>query len=251
VKFSGQLKDASGTPLTNVVGITFAIYSEQSGGLPLWQETQNVQFSNGRYTVFLGSNTSTGIPLEFFASGQSRWLGVTALLPGEEEQPRVVLASVPYALKAVDADTLGGLPPSSYLRADSVSGLTSPSVAVNSNKNGALSPSLGASGGTPGSAISTLGVPTTSVSTNSGGNTRGTTTNGGENGRISITDSTTASYRFVTKWSSPPVCSLTPTSDPHELGGYWVTSSTSTITANVHNPGLVTFNFHCHVATNF
>jgi hypothetical protein len=116
VKFSGVMKDATGSLLSNTVGITFAIYGEQTGGVPLWQETQNVQFSQGRYTVFLGQTASTGIPAELFASGQPRWLGVSALLPGEEEQPRVLLASVPYALKAVDADTLGGLPASAFLQ---------------------------------------------------------------------------------------------------------------------------------------
>ena len=116
VKFSGVLKDASGNLLTNTVGITFAIYSEQTGGVPLWQETQNIQFSQGRYTAFIGESTSSGIPAELFVSGQPRWLGVKALLPGETEQPRVLLASVPYALKAVDADTLGGLPASAFLQ---------------------------------------------------------------------------------------------------------------------------------------
>ena len=118
VKFSGLLKDASGNLLTNTVGIMFSIYSEQTGGVPLWQETQNVQFSQGRYTVFLGESASTGIPAELFVSGQPRWLGVRALLPDEEEQPRVLLASVPYALKAVDADTLGGLPASAFMPAN-------------------------------------------------------------------------------------------------------------------------------------
>jgi hypothetical protein len=118
VKFGGVLKDASGNLLTNTVGITFAIYSEQTGGAPLWQETQNVQFTQGRYTVFLGESTSAGIPAELFASGQPRWLGVRPQLPGEEEQPRVLLASVPYALKAVDADTLGGLPASAFIQAN-------------------------------------------------------------------------------------------------------------------------------------
>src|SRR6202035_5309943 len=70
VKLSGMLKDASGNLLTDTVGISFAIYSEQTGGVPLWQETQNVQFSQGRYTVFLGDSKSTGIPAELFASGQ-------------------------------------------------------------------------------------------------------------------------------------------------------------------------------------
>jgi hypothetical protein len=155
VKFGGVLKDASGNLLTNTVGITFAIYSEQTGGAPLWQETQNVQFSQGRYTVFLGDSKSTGIPAELFASGQPRWLGVKPLLPGEEEQPRVLLASVPYALKAVDADTLGGLPASAFIQANggnSANVVIAPATTAGSSKHGVLPPSstVTTSGGTVG-----------------------------------------------------------------------------------------------------
>ncbi|MGA7928681.1 MAG: hypothetical protein WCA20_22130 [Candidatus Sulfotelmatobacter sp.] len=42
VRFSGTVKDLNGNPLTGVVGITFALYSEQAGGATLWLETQNV-----------------------------------------------------------------------------------------------------------------------------------------------------------------------------------------------------------------
>ena len=118
VKFSGVLKDASGNLLNGTIGISFAVYAESSGGVPLWEETQNVQFSQGRYTVLLGQSRSTGIPAEIFSSGQPRWLGVRILAPGEEEQSRAFLSSVPYALKAVDADTVGGLPPSAFLKAN-------------------------------------------------------------------------------------------------------------------------------------
>jgi hypothetical protein len=120
VKFRGVLKTVSGEPLNGMVGISFAIYAAATGGTPLWEETQNVSFSQGSYTVFLGQSRSTGIPAEIFLSGQSRWLGVRILSPGEEEQPRVFLTSVPYAMKAVDADTLGGLPPSAFVKAEGV-----------------------------------------------------------------------------------------------------------------------------------
>jgi hypothetical protein len=43
-------------------------------------------------------------------------LGVQFNRPGETEQPRVQLVSVPYALKASDAETLGGLPAAAYMR---------------------------------------------------------------------------------------------------------------------------------------
>ena len=117
VKFSGVLKDAAGKPHTGIVGITFAIYAESSGGAPLWQETQNVQLDQqGRYAVFLGGSTPQGIPQELFASAEPRWLSVQAQLPEENERPRVLLVSVPYALQAENAETLGGLPPSAFVR---------------------------------------------------------------------------------------------------------------------------------------
>jgi hypothetical protein len=101
--------------LNGTFGVTFALYTEQTGGSPLWLETQNVQTTNGHYNVMLGSATSHGLPTELFSSGQARWLGVQA--QGQAEQPRVLLLSVPYALKAGDAQTIGGLPPSAFILA--------------------------------------------------------------------------------------------------------------------------------------
>jgi hypothetical protein len=61
VRFGGTAKDLNGSPLTGVVGITFALYSEQSGGAPLWLETQNVTAdNNGHYTALLGSTKPDG-----------------------------------------------------------------------------------------------------------------------------------------------------------------------------------------------
>ena len=113
VKFSGALTGAGGKALSGVVGVTFALYEEERGGTPLWMETQNIQAdAAGHYTAILGATRNEGIPAEVFASGQGRWLGVQP--QGEAERPRVLLVSVPYALKAVDAETLGGLPPSAF-----------------------------------------------------------------------------------------------------------------------------------------
>ena len=55
---------------------------------------------------------TNGIPIDLFATGEARWLEVQ--VAGEAPQPRVLLVSVPYALKAADAATLGGLPPSAF-----------------------------------------------------------------------------------------------------------------------------------------
>jgi hypothetical protein len=113
VKFSGVLTDVNGKPMTGVVGVTFCLYKDSQGGAPLWMETQNVQSDkNGHYTVMLGSTSSQGLPPGLFVSGEARWLGVQA--QGQTEQPRTMLMSVPYALKAADAETLGGKPLSAF-----------------------------------------------------------------------------------------------------------------------------------------
>src|SRR6266446_3681052 len=123
VKFTGTFKDELGKARTGVVGVTFAIYKEQEGGSALWLETQNAELDEqGRYTVLLGSTKNEGLPLELFTAGEPRWLGVQVNLPKELEQPRVLLVSVPYALKAADAETLGGKPLSSFVLASPSSG---------------------------------------------------------------------------------------------------------------------------------
>jgi len=113
IKFSGVLKNEAGAPNTGVVGITFAFYTDQQGGAPLWLETQNVQAdASGRYTVMLGASKADGLRMEFFSSNEARWVGVQP--QGQNEQPRVLLVSAPYALKAADAETLGGKPLSAF-----------------------------------------------------------------------------------------------------------------------------------------
>jgi len=115
VRFSGVATD-DGKPLNRILGITFALYQNQEGGAPLWLETQNVQpDENGHYTVSLGATKSQGIPPELFTSGQAQWLGVQ--IEGQAEQPHALLLSVPYAFKAADAETVGGLPPSAFVLA--------------------------------------------------------------------------------------------------------------------------------------
>ena len=120
VKYSGVVKDSAGEVHSGTVGLTFALYEAQQGGSPLWVETQSVQADQqGRYTVLLGAASADGLPLDLFANGKARWLGVQPQLDGEGEQPRVLLVGVPYALKAADADTLGGKPASAYALAGS------------------------------------------------------------------------------------------------------------------------------------
>jgi len=142
VKYAAVVKDASGKPLTGTVGITFALYAAEQGGSPLWLETQNVQAdSQGRFSVYLGATKSDGIPQDLFVSGEARWLGVQP--QGQAEQPRTQLISVPYAMKAGDAQTIGGLPASAFVLAAPA---TSANVSQSSTASPSAAPALGGSG---------------------------------------------------------------------------------------------------------
>jgi hypothetical protein len=151
VRFSGTVKDLNGTPLSGVVGMTFAFYSEQNGGAPLWLETQNsTADSTGHYTVLLGSTKPDGLPAELFTSEQARWVAVQ--VSGQAEQPRVLLVSAPYALKAGDAETIGGLPPSAFVLAAPVvigpAAVSSPDASTAASVSPATTSDVTTAGGT-------------------------------------------------------------------------------------------------------
>jgi len=118
IKFSGAVRDARGEPLSGaVVRLTFAVYEEQQGGAALWIESQVAQLDEqGHYNVLLGATRADGLPVELFPAGKARWLGVQ--VEGRDEDARVLLVSVPYALKAEDAAMLGGRRASDFVLAE-------------------------------------------------------------------------------------------------------------------------------------
>ncbi len=65
-------------------------------------------------------------------------------MDGRAEMPRVLLASVPYAMKASDAETLGGLPASAFLRTGAQSGGIAPPASASGGK--AARPAITVSG---------------------------------------------------------------------------------------------------------
>jgi hypothetical protein len=108
VPYSGQVEGRTAQSSAN-----FLIYKDQTGGEPLFVESQVLSFDpTGHYKVQLGAANPRGLPPDLFSTGEARWLGVQ--VAGQPAEPRVLLASVPYALKAADAATLGGLPASAF-----------------------------------------------------------------------------------------------------------------------------------------
>jgi hypothetical protein len=118
IRYSGAVSNAVANLPAGKIAMRFSLYSEQYGGNALWSETQEVQpGENGRYTVLLGATLEEGVPLDLFAPGKARWLEVGRADAGDVEQGRVLLADTPYALRAIDAETLGGIPAAAYARA--------------------------------------------------------------------------------------------------------------------------------------
>ena len=115
IRFSGTLAVAAGH-----VPVTFGLYREETGDELLWAETQILLVdASGRYTVVLGM--ASPLPANLFVSGEARWLDVA--VEGLAPQPRRLLVSVPYALKAADAETVGGKPLSAFLLAGEKTGI--------------------------------------------------------------------------------------------------------------------------------
>jgi hypothetical protein len=103
VRYAGKLANRAG----DTVEAAFSIYAAAEGGDPIWTETQRVTVSEGgSYSVLLGGASSSGLPQTLFAGGAARWLGVS--VERGPEQERVLLSSVPYAMKSADAESLAG-----------------------------------------------------------------------------------------------------------------------------------------------
>ena len=162
VPFTGMAFSSDGKPQAGEASVTFLIFKDEAGGEPLWAETQIVAVDNtGHYKVQLGAANPSGLPADLFASGEARWL--EAQIAGQTPQARILLASVPYALKAADAATLGGLPASAFaLAGTTTASATIGSNVVTSETTSAVTTTGGTSGSLPlftgGSTIADSGI---------------------------------------------------------------------------------------------
>lgn len=105
MSFQGVLKDGSGKPVDDTVGMTFKLYTQDTGGIAVWTEVRSganqVKVDNGMYSVLLGEVTAIPTSVAF---DTSYWLGVT-VGAGTEMSPRYRLAASPYALGAGNTGT--------------------------------------------------------------------------------------------------------------------------------------------------
>jgi hypothetical protein len=106
VDFQGLLLDSAGEPATGSVDLAFTLFDAPSGGTPLWSETlPDVPLADGVYSVTLGATTPI-TPAVLEAGTGSLYLEI--VVDGETLEPRRPLVAVPFAVRAADADALGG-----------------------------------------------------------------------------------------------------------------------------------------------
>jgi len=92
--YQGRLLRGDGTAATGTATVAFGIYGSESGGTPLWSETQTLGLSEGYYSTFLGLVTP---PPEALFEGQ-RWLEVK--VGTETLAPRQSVGAVSFAFTA-------------------------------------------------------------------------------------------------------------------------------------------------------
>ena len=98
----------------------------------------------GRFSVYLGAATAAGVPQSVFSSTEARWVGMS--VNGAPEQPRTLLAAAAYSLKASDAETVGGHPPSDFVLAGKPNAAAD--ITTINGSNGVLVNSVANSSGT-------------------------------------------------------------------------------------------------------
>ena len=100
----GRILTSEFEPLAGIEAMTFRFYDQSEEGSVIWEETIDVAFNDGFYTVTLG--TTTTIDDVLFDSDRI----YLALQVGNQEElsPRIDLTSVPFAIKARSAESVTG-----------------------------------------------------------------------------------------------------------------------------------------------
>lgn len=87
----------------STITVIFGIYADSSAATALWAETRQIETSDGRFSVLLGSVAP--LTPDLFDSGE-RYLGLT--VDGNALLPRQRIVSVAYALRTLAADDVPG-----------------------------------------------------------------------------------------------------------------------------------------------
>ncbi len=132
VSYQGLVKD-NGQPYTGTGYFTFSVTNTSTGdGTPYWSSNEvALTVSDGLFDVLLGDTSLEGMTAldgSVFAETATYlrvWFSTTSPVESDDAlEPNQRIASVPYALRASDADALGCQGPSHYAESTDVAALS-------------------------------------------------------------------------------------------------------------------------------
>lgn len=101
----GELSD-SGGPVTDMVAITFELYTADAGGTSVWSEVRDVDVVDGHYAVLLGGSGQSTPVEQVLLQEPALYLQLT--IDSAPLLPRQPVGSVPYAIEAHTAVNVDG-----------------------------------------------------------------------------------------------------------------------------------------------
>ncbi len=105
MSYQGRLTDTFGAPLNGSYDMTFRLYSDSIGGVPLFAELQTgVPVTDGLFSVTIGKTNPLSNDL---FTGPIRFLG-TQVGADPETTPRIRLTTAPYAFRTASVDGASG-----------------------------------------------------------------------------------------------------------------------------------------------
>ena len=114
----GRLLDDAGVPVEGDHALAFKLHDSVEGGSVLWEESIDVSFDNGFYSVTLGTDEE-GNPIDTELLSQHPLFLDLAVDGGAAMSPRHEILSVPYAMMADTCENVsGGVVDASEIRVD-------------------------------------------------------------------------------------------------------------------------------------
>lgn len=113
VPVQGHLTDVSDVPIDGTLPVTFALHEDAGASTSLWTSTRTVTFDEGAFAVQLGAITA--LDLALFKDHPEGWLTID--VNGAGALGPFPIGSIPaaaFAHHADDAQTLGGLPATTF-----------------------------------------------------------------------------------------------------------------------------------------
>ncbi len=97
MSYQGVITNSDGTLLPDgTYSIGFSMYTQETGGSPIWTESQNIAVEHALFNVILGTNSPLNIPFD-----KQYWMGIKLISSGIELSPRVRLTASPYSFQSM------------------------------------------------------------------------------------------------------------------------------------------------------